>query len=1431
MKQLFKTLTVRLIWLIIGLYLTFIILIQLPSIQQFAGSEVEKILSERLGTKVNIESIKLGMFNRVIIDGAVIYDQHDCEMLKARRLSVKISIPSLLNGKISISSAQIFATHFNLYKEDIDSKHNFQFVLDSLASKDTTSSNPLDLRINSLIIRHSSIAYDKHYIKQTPGIINPSHIKVQDISAHIILKALQKDSVNLNIKRLAFKEQSGLNVNKMSAAFRTGKQGCVLNGLSLRMPQSYLNIDSIVASFATNDLSIDLATLKFHGVMNRSVINVSDLAFIKPSMKDINDSISLHTLFDGSGSILRLNSLHAQLPGSIISAFTDNNNGVFSNLGMIELDAAGEIDTLGNGNLGVSLTSDVGGFLVDVSIEDKQNISGQILTDSIRMNRLFPDDKFGVLKLQTQFSATLDSAMTPHKATFKGIIPAADYNNYRYHDLAFEGSYFANSFSSIVSLNGPDAAFVVDASLSKHHNIYKADISTDISHFAPQALNLSSKWGGAVFGGHLKASLTGSRLENIVGQVEVSNLSMESPERSYALDKLILDSRLVDDEQIVTMNSDFGHMRINGKFNYSTLPQSLINILHDKLPTIPGIPQKTINTNNRFQLYCALDRTDWLESLLGVPLQLQKRTTIVAKIDDNKKEMYANCIIPNFFYDNKEYRNAIVAITSPDDTLSCNISVSQIRENGIPFMLQIGNKAANNKLTTNINFDNNADKRLIGSLSASTLFSDYNGISTAHIDILPSKLNINDEDWTISPAHFTYSDKNISVDKFEIANAKESITISGKASEDIKDQLSVTLRNIDVNYVLNLINFRSVKFDGQASGRAFIRAPFSNMDANAKLMVNNFKFQDGRMGVLDANVKWDNAEKIIKINAVADDGPDAMTFVDGYVSPSPGYIDLKIRAAGTHLDFMESFTNSFTNNVEGHVYGDVNLVGPLKTINLVGDLVANGSMGITPLNTKYYLRNDTLKLIPDEIQVKPSLINDAFGNKATLSGYIRHKNLTKLTYDLFVNTDNLLVYDFKEFGDEVFCGTVFGGGNVEIHGRSKELKMIVDLTTNENSDFTYNVSTPDAIIDQKFINWNTKHDDNVSNSPDLDEIAKNMSGDTEIEFKINCTPDATVKFLMDSRTNDCISLHGSGTFNALYHNKKGFNMYGTYTVDRGTYTMTIQDIIKKNFTFKQGGYLKFGGDPSQAQLNLQAVHTVNSVSLADLNVGNSYSDNTTRVNCLLNITGAPFELQLDYGIELPTASSDQERNIRSVIQGEDGMKQQVIYLLGFGRFMPQMTNNEAYQDPNKLDQTTQAMQGLLSGTLSTQINNLLSSAINNNNWNFGANISTGDEGWHNAEYEGLLNGRLLNNRLIINGQFGYRDNATTANSSFIGDFDISYLLVPSGNLALKVYNQTNDRYFTKSSLNTQGIGFIIKKDFTNLGELFGRKRKKKSINE
>ena len=134
------------------------------------------------------------------------------------------------------------------------------------------------------------------------------------------------------------------------------------------------------------------------------------------------------------------------------------------------------------------------------------------------------------------------------------------------------------------------------------------------------------------------------------------------------------------------------------------------------------------------------------------------------------------------------------------------------------------------------------------------------------------------------------------------------------------------------------------------------------------------------------------------------------------------------------------------------------------------------------------------------------------------------------------------------------------------------------------------------------------------------------------------------------------------------------------------------------------------------------------------------------------------------------------------------------------------------------------MNSLLSSTISGQLNNMLSHIINSNQWNFGTNLSTGTQGWTDMEVEGMLSGRLLNNRLLINGNFGYRDNQL-ANTNFIGDFDVQWLLTPSGDISLKAYNQTNDRYFAKTTLTTQGIGLLFKRDFEHWKELFHRNKK------
>ena len=105
------------IWSIIVLNLLLIGLTHLPASQQYLGTLVSDAISKKLGTEVTIGRVNLGLLNRIIIDDVIILDQQKQELLRAARLSAKVDILPLMEGKISVSSAQLFGTHVNLYRQ------------------------------------------------------------------------------------------------------------------------------------------------------------------------------------------------------------------------------------------------------------------------------------------------------------------------------------------------------------------------------------------------------------------------------------------------------------------------------------------------------------------------------------------------------------------------------------------------------------------------------------------------------------------------------------------------------------------------------------------------------------------------------------------------------------------------------------------------------------------------------------------------------------------------------------------------------------------------------------------------------------------------------------------------------------------------------------------------------------------------------------------------------------------------------------------------------------------------------------------------------------------------------------------------------------------------------------------------------------------
>ena len=1463
-----------LIWTFLGLYLLFFIVFSIPAVQEYMGQRMAGLLAGKLGTSVTIGRLDYDLFSHISLYDVIIKDQQGRDMLKANRLSTRLDLLSMLEGRASISTAQLFGVHAHFSQATADSQPNFKFVLDSLASKDTTQASPINLRVNSLIMRRSSVSFDRLDAPETPGQLNPNHLTVTDISSHIVLKQFSEDSLNVTVKRLSCNEKSGMEVQRLAFHFDGGRHGCHLTDFLLRMPGTEVALGDIEATYRFRGRHFVKPSLAYRGSIKPSSVRLSDVSYLLPSLKDFQSTLSLAADFRGQGETLEVERLRVgsttgdvdiNLGGTIqqlfqkepswradirdlglsaktISFISENLQGrqvevpeVIARLGSIHLTGVLSGTGISECHANNRLSTDAGQVQLQMDLDAARRFKGSIHTRELNLRRLLDDDRFGVLATTINLSGQLPDQGNP-VVKADGVIEQLTYLGYLYQNIQLKGHYSPSDIYGRLAINDQNVKADIEGSWLKNRQQKNVQLVAHVSDFSPQATHLSDQWGDARFSGTVLADFKGTDINDALGAFDIHELTMQSSTEHYQLKQLHVESGY-DEHHYISLQSDFGEARITGTFDYGTLTQSITNFVAAKLPTLPGLPAVNPHTDNNFALKATIRKSDWLSQLVRIPVRLTQPLTLEGMVNDQSQQLNIECNIPQFFYKDSRYDRAHLSIVSPLGTLAYDLSVTKLMGDGKNLDLQVSGSAHNNQLTTTLQWDDHAEERMSGKVTAQSVFSTtVDGQQQAKVNIAPSLMTIKNAEWSILPSTIVYSKNHLDIRDIAVYHDQQFLSLNGVASESPHDSVLVKMQDIDVSYILDLVNFHAVDFDGLATGGGSLRGVFGTFQADGRLKVRQFEFEHGRMGTLDAQVQWNDEQEQIDIIGVCDDGPDAQTFVDGYVSPGRNFIDLGIQAEGTHIDFARSFMESFISEMEGHANGHLRLMGPLDALNLTGDLVVNGRAHVSTLGCTYELRNDSLHLIPNEIEIARFPVYDIYGTEAQLSGGIHHDELTNLTFDIFVNADNLLAYDFKDFGTDTFYGTVFASGNVAIRGRENSVTIDADVTPQRGTVFVYNAASPEAITGQEFIEWG-KSEVSGKNQEEIEVSGADMSptthslppttfrDDLTMRLKINATPQSQIRLLMDATTNDYITLEGTGMLQATYYNKGGFTMNGTYRVAEGTYGLTIQNVIRKNFTFREGGTIVFGGDPYDASLNLQAQHVVNGVSLSDLNVGKSFS-NTVRVNCLMKITGQPRQPIIDFDFEMPTVNADEQQMVRSLINSEEEMNQQVVYLLAVGRFYPQGANN-AEDTENSPSKTSLAMQSLLSGTLSGQINNMLGQIVKSSNWNFGANISTGDEGWNNAEYEGIVNGRLLNNRLLFNGQFGYRDNATTANPSFIGDFDIRYLLLPNGNLALKVYNQTNDRYFTRSSLNTQGVGVIIKKDFDGLSDFFGIRKKKK----
>ena len=140
--------------------------------------------------------------------------------------------------------------------------------------------------------------------------------------------------------------------------------------------------------------------------------------------------------------------------------------------------------------------------------------------------------------------------------------------------------------------------------------------------------------------------------------------------------------------------------------------------------------------------------------------------------------------------------------------------------------------------------------------------------------------------------------------------------------------------------------------------------------------------------------------------------------------------------------------------------------------------------------------------------------------------------------------------------------------------------------------------------------------------------------------------------------------------------------------------------------------------------------------------------------------------------------------------------------------------------------------------LSNQLSNWLSKI--SNDFDIGLNYRPGDE-LTSDEVELALSTQLLNDRLVLDANFGVGGNQNASSSSqsssnFLGDITAEYKITKDGKLRAKAFNNSNEFSLqNNNSAYTQGVGLSYKEEYDTGKEFwqkflgrFRRKNKKEA---
>lgn len=1359
-----------------------------------------------------------------------------------------------------------------------------RYFAERATPKPDSPSSPFTVEVGELRLKNIDYIQDlpepEHHRSYPYGVDIP-HMRFWGTSGVMRNVYVLNDHVKVRVVSLTTTEESGLHIIDLSMDAEVSPNGIRATNMDLQTTDSRLFMDARLDFSGWDEMS-DYCNTVVHDVILKegTEVNLCDAAYWAPTLWGINSKVAVqghihgpvadmkaeHLMASfGESSTLFMDARITGLPdidNTSIDAIIHRLHTTYSDLAAVQhpepikmqapdlirqmaiIDLNGSVKGgLKDCEAWLNLNSLVGDLETHARLTydtTKQEYAywGDIDSRSFGIHSLLPNEWVSRSSMHLSFQGT---GLNPKQmyATIEGRLYNTVFRGHTMQRTTFSAELTNGVLSAEIGLNDSLIGLDLSASADLANNNYQADIILSNAHLS--ALRLIKSDSALKLSTHLYANIKGNEIEHLTGSINLNNTLCEIGNRQVSLKTLQLTADETMGKKHLSANCDWMNLNVDGWFAYTDFPKMVQDFCHRFLPTYynpyknqdesqiqPGIlgtkPNAPPVSDGNFSIEMLWHDPSGSFSNLLPNIQIADGTRILGNYnpaESLKMVLTSDSIILN----NIAIRDVGIDAGSIGESYRLNLHTNNLMVGSVPLMSNVNLTAGLGCAVSTLALkwgdspipppansrSNCGDLELF---MTSTPVDNRIMITRPDFYVMGGKWSV------ICPSGMMINNERIQLNNLKVYGMDQSLSVNAHISHTENDYLSALFNDFSIGQICTLLLAdKPLSLEGTLDGQLLVKGLSQTPHLDANLAVDDLVFNGQHLGNMTLDTRYSLADARIDADIVSRLKNHNPIELHGYLSTEGKHPSMNFNLQATNLPLRaaQPFLTSVADKVSGTVNGHIQATGTLDKPHLKGSLTLNqAQLQLIPTGVTYFV-NDSVALQGRSLLLNDFRIKDSERNIAHVSGML-DMNTPGGSLNLQLHTDRLMMLN-KPTGSESFYGKLMASADGTVSGPLNALSVNVQATAVEGSDIYVPISNRKQISENEFIVF-------IPPTPTqrprtTTRATATTSNNLSLLANVSVTPGVTVHLPMDfEQLTAYVTAVGRGDIQVTLHGGKEPNILGNYEFTSGNFSMSLLQLINKNFDIEEGSTLNFPGNIDDARFNINAVYNQR-VNLASLmGSQNSSADNYVQVQDVITLAGTLRDPAIRFDIRLPYAEQSVNDQVFSYIDknNERDMLNQSLSLLLFGRFTPA---GSAEENDNLLASGSSI--NLLTSSASSLVSNLVKVVDVNFKYQAGTGSNLGqlDVGI-SKQWE----------KFYFESTFGYGNTTgaldNTQSNVLVGDVEVGYKFNPF--FHFYGFHRSNTSYYTRTEMPyKQGVGIKLSKDFDNFNQLFRFLRRRKKM--